>query len=82
MSIDEIMEEVQKADIKLSGMSVEESYDFAIDMNNNLLDIAKYQLLYYEKSEKEGLTYQEATDRLGEYLRNNLQENVIKVDSV
>lgn len=82
MDINKVMEEIQKADIQLAGMGVEESYDFAIDMNNNLVNIAKYQVIYYEQSEEEGLTYKEAIDRLGEYLRNNLQDNVAKIDSV
>ena len=82
MKINKIMRYIQEADIQLAGMQVEESYDFAIDMANNLRKISWYQRKYYEASELEGLTYKEAQDRLGEYLRGNLQKNVERIDSV
>lgn len=78
----QIMENIQKYDILLAGIIVEETYDFAIDMNTYLNELSKYQLEYYKKCEDDGLTYEEALEQLGNYLSTHLQENVEKVDTL
>jgi len=81
MKLETIMRKIQEADITLAEVIVEETYDFAIDMATQLEKIGKHQRLYYNRCEEEGLTYKEATDKLGEYLRSNLQVNVQNIDN-
>jgi len=80
MKLETIMRKIQEADVSLAEMIPEESYDFAIDMNVNVTKIGKYQVMYYERCEEQGLSYKEATDQLGEYLRSNLTVIVEKQD--
>lgn len=81
MKLETVMRKIQEADVALAEMTPEESYDFAIDMNNNVYKIAKYQLMYYTRCEEQGLTYKEAQDQLGEYLRSHLTVIIDKLDN-
>ena len=67
-----IMRKIQEADIVISEIIAEESYDFAIDLNVQIEKLGKYSVKYYERMEQQGYTYKEAQDKLGEYLRSNL----------
>jgi len=66
------MDKIQEADWDLTQMKAEESYDFALDINNALRKMGHFSVLYYSKCELQGMTYKEATDSLGEHLRNGL----------
>ena len=81
MKLTTVMRKIQEADVFLAEMTPEESYDFAIDMNNAVTKIGKYQVKYYEMCEELGYTYEEAQEQLGEYLRKHLTVVVEKLDS-
>jgi hypothetical protein len=81
MKLETIMRKIQEADIGLTLVVPEESYDFAVDINNALEKMGKYSVMYYERCEEQGLTYKEATNQLGEYLRSNLDITVTKTES-
>jgi len=72
MKLETVMRKIQEADVFLASMQYEPSYDFGVDMNNALKKIGHYSVIYYERCEKQGLTYEQATEKLGEYLRSNL----------
>jgi hypothetical protein len=72
MRTDTIMRKIQEADIVISGIQAEESYNFAIDLNIAVEKIGKYSVMYYNRMENKGITYKAAQDKLGKYLRNNL----------
>ena len=72
MRTDTIMRKIQEADIVIAGIIAEESYEFAIDLNNAITKLGKYSVMFYERMENKGLTYKAAQDKLGKYLRSNL----------
>ena len=72
MKLSTIMDRIQQADWDLTMIVPTESYDFAIDINSALRKMGHYSCMYYDKCDAQGLTYKEATDKLGEHLRNNL----------
>jgi len=72
MRLDTIMRKIQEADVVIAGIVAEESYDFAIDLNNAITKLGKYSVMFYERMENKGITYKAAQDKLGRYLRNNL----------
>ena len=81
MKLETIMRKVQEADIVLTSIIPEETFNFAIDLNNAIEKLGKYSVRYYDRMEKDGYNYKEAQDKLGEYLRSNLtilvEEDVI-----
>jgi hypothetical protein len=80
MKLETVMRKIQEADVDLADIVPEESYNFAIDINTSLKKMGHYSIMYYERCEEAGLTYKEATDKLGEYLRSNLTYVVKKND--
>jgi hypothetical protein len=72
MKLETIMRKIQEADIVISEIVAEETYDFAIDLNVQIEKLGKYSVKYYDRMEQQGYTYKEAQDKLGEYLRSNL----------
>ena len=72
MRTDTIMRKIQEADITISEIVAEETYDFAIDLNREIEKLGKYSVKYYDRMEQQGYSYKEAQDKLGEYLRSNL----------
>lgn len=72
MKTETIMRKIQEADIVISGITPEESYDFAVDLNNAITKLGKYSVIFYERMENKGLTYKAAQEKLGKYLRSNL----------
>jgi hypothetical protein len=80
MKTETLMRKIQEADIFISEIVPEETYDFAIDLNNAIEKIGKYSVKYYDRMEKDGYTYKEAQDELGKYLRSNL--TIIRNDIV
>ena len=72
MKTETLMRKIQEADIFISEVTPEETYDFAIDLNNALYKLSKYSVKYYERMEDDGYSYKEAQDELGKYLRSNL----------
>ena len=72
MRTETIMRKIQEADITISEIVAEETYDFAIDLNVQIEKLGKYQIKYYTRMEEQGYTYKEAQEKLGEYLRSNL----------
>lgn len=72
MRLDTIMRKIQEADIVLSGIKAEETYEFAVDLNNAVEKMGKYSVMFYERMENKGVTYKAAQDKLGRYLRSNL----------
>ena len=81
MKLETIMKHIQEADIVLTSIIPEETFNFAIDLNNAIEKLGKYSVRYYDRMEKDGYNYKEAQDKLGEYLRSNLtilvEEDVI-----
>jgi len=72
MKLETVMRKVQEADIVLTSIIPEETFNFAIDLNNAIEKLGKYSVRYYDRMEKDGYNYKEAQDKLGEYLRSNL----------
>ena len=72
MKLETIMRKVQEADIVLTSIIPEETFNFAIDLNYAIEKLGKYSVRYYDRMEKDGYNYKEAQDKLGEYLRSNL----------
>ena len=72
MKTDTLMRKIQEADIVIAGIGVEDSYDFAIDLNMAIEKLGNYSVKYYDRMENKGLTYKEAREKLGRYLRSNL----------
>lgn len=72
MKLETIMNKIQENDFILTQLQVEESYEFAHDINQALKNLAHYSIKYYDRCEEAGLTYKEATDKLGEHLRAHL----------
>jgi len=72
MKLETVMRKVQEADIVLTSIVPEETFNFAIDLNNAIEKLGKYSVRYYDRMEKDGYNYKEAQDKLGEYLRSNL----------
>jgi len=72
MRTDTIMRKIQEADIVISEIVAEETYDFAIDLNVQIEKLGKYSIKYYNRMEQQGYSYKEAQEKLGEYLRSNL----------
>jgi len=72
MKIRTIMSKIQIADLTLTTIEPLEEYAFAIDMSDAIANQGKYSKMYYERCEKEGLTYAEAQEQLGDFLRTNL----------
>ncbi len=66
------MNKISEADITLTMLKPEESFDFAIDINNALKQLGYYSTIYYNRCEAQGLSYKQATDKLGEHLRAKL----------
>ena len=83
MKLETIMRKIQEADIFISEILPEETFDFAIDLNNALEKLGKYSVMYYDRMEQQGYNYKEVQDYLGEYLRSNLTiiRNDIEEDS-
>lgn len=80
MKLETVMRKIQEADFVLATITAEETYDFAVDLNNTLKKMGHYSVMYYERCEKNGITYKEATEKLGEYLRSNLEISVEKTE--
>jgi hypothetical protein len=72
MKIKTIMRKIQEADVVLTGIAPEESFNFAIDLNTAIEILGKFSTRYYDRMEVMGYTYKEAQDQLGEFLRSNL----------
>ena len=72
MKTETLMRKIQEADIVIAGIGVEDSYDFAVDLNNAIAKLGKYSVIFYERMENKGLTYKAAREKLGKYLRSNL----------
>lgn len=72
MKLETIMHKIQENDLTLVDIIPEETYEFAVDLNNALKNVGHYSVKYYEKCEELGITYKEATEKLGEYLRGHL----------
>ena len=68
MLLQTMMRKIQEADIVLSSVTAEESFEFAIDLNNAINKLGKYSVMYYDKMEELGYNYQEAIDKLGNFL--------------
>ena len=72
MKTETLMRKIQEADIVIAGITVEDSYDFAVDLNNAITKLGKYSVIFYERMESKGITYKAAQEKLGRYLRSNL----------
>ena len=72
MKLETIMQKIQENDFILAGIRPEESYEFANDLNQALKNVGHYNMMYYNRCEEAGLSYEEATEKLGEYLRAHL----------
>lgn len=72
MKLETVMRKLQEADLTLATIEVLEEYAFAIDLNDALKKIGHYSVMYYTRCEDAGLTYKEATDKLGAFLSKNL----------
>ena len=72
MKLTTVMAKIQLADLTLTTIEPLEEYAFAIDMSDAIAQQGKYSKMYYERCEKLGLTYKEAQDQLGDFLRTNL----------
>ena len=68
MLLETMMRKIQEADIVLSTVTAEESYEFAIDLNNAITKLGKYSVMFYDKMEEQGYNYQEALEKLGNFL--------------
>ena len=68
MLLTTMMRKIQEADIVLSSVTAEETFEFAIDLNNAINKLGKYSVMYYDKMEELGYNYQEAIDKLGNFL--------------
>ena len=72
MKLETIMKRIQENDLILTGIVPETTYEFAYDLNIALKNIAHYQIKYYTRCEDAGLTYEEATEKLGDFLKAGL----------
>ena len=72
MKLETLMRKIQEADVVLASVIAEETFEFAIDLNNAITKLGKYSVMFYDKMEELGYNYQEAQDKLGKYLRSNL----------
>ena len=72
MKLTTIMKKIQEADIVLTGIVPEESFNFYIDLSQATEKHGKYAAKYYDRCEIEGYSIEEAHEQLGEYLRSNL----------
>ena len=71
MKTETIMKKLQDADVALATIQYVEHYDFYIDISNHTKQVGHYSAMYYDRCEQEGLTIEEAKEKLGEYLRSN-----------
>lgn len=72
MKLETVMRKIQEADFELAYIEPLQEYGFAIDLNNALQRMGRYSVMYYERCENEGISYEEAQDRLGKFLQANL----------
>jgi hypothetical protein len=67
-----IMQQIQEADVTLATIEVQDNYDFANDINLALEKMGKFNRMYYNRMERYGHTYEEAKEKLGDFLKWNL----------